>query len=47
MRKNDSNFEVQDPNTGREAKGARDHGKSVDSIEEDEDNRPSARRRIK
>jgi hypothetical protein len=44
----DSVFEAQDPNTGREVKGARDPGRSVDSVEEeDEDNRPSARRRIK
>lgn len=44
----DSLFEAQDPNAGREAKGARDPGRSVDSVEEeDEDNRPSARRRIK
>ena len=44
----DSVFEEKDPATGREAKGGRDPGRSVDSVEEeDEDNRPSARRRIK
>ena len=44
----DSMFEAKDPGTGREVKVGRDPGRSVDSVEEeDEDNRPSARRRIK